>query len=185
MRLDHVQPTVVGNGPCAPASTGHGPVLRHLPTPAKTCRDSCRHLPETFPDTGECLMGCVGCVHATVSVQCHAWAALHHLLDTCQKFSSPKLCRRTYTENQCGLKHQMNQTDDVWTRPEPVDKCGQLQFRHCHHRGRRAFNLGHEATDTGLAYAPVSQAHGHHHSVQCFVLLHCSADQFGATPGGF
>ena len=24
---------------------------------------------------------------------------------------------------------------------------------------------GHEATDTGLAYAPVSQAHGHHHSV--------------------
>ena len=27
---------------------------------------------------------------------------------------------------------------------------------------------GHEATDTGLAYAPVSQAHGHHHSVQCF-----------------
>ena len=26
--------------------------------------------------------------------------------------------------------------------------------------------LGHEATDTGLAYAPVSQAHGHHHT-QC------------------
>ena len=24
---------------------------------------------------------------------------------------------------------------------------------------------GHEATDTGLAYAPVSQAHGHHHTV--------------------
>ena len=23
---------------------------------------------------------------------------------------------------------------------------------------------GHEATDTGLAYAPVSQAHGHHHT---------------------
>ena len=44
---------------------------------------------------------------------------------------------------------------------------------------------GHEATDTGRAYAPVSQAHGHHHSVQCFALLHCSADQFGATPGGF
>ena len=27
---------------------------------------------------------------------------------------------------------------------------------------------GHEATDTGLAYAPVSQAHGHNHIVQCF-----------------
>ena len=26
-------------------------------------------------------------------------------------------------------------------------------------------NLGHEVTDTGLAYAPVSQAHGHHHTV--------------------
>ena len=33
---------------------------------------------------------------------------------------------------------------------------------------------GHEATDTGLAYAPVSQAHGHHHTVQCFALLRCS-----------
>ena len=42
--------------------------------------------------------------------------------------------------------------------------------------GRRP--LGHEATDTGFAYAPVSQAHGHHHTVQCFALLHCSADQF-------
>ena len=27
---------------------------------------------------------------------------------------------------------------------------------------------GHEATETGLAYAPVSQAHGHNHMVQCF-----------------
>ena len=26
---------------------------------------------------------------------------------------------------------------------------------------------GHEATETGLAYAPVSQAHGHNHIVQC------------------
>ena len=31
--------------------------------------------------------------------------------------------------------------------------------------------VGHEAMDTGLAYAPVSQAHGHHHSVQCFASL--------------
>ena len=46
------------------------------------------------------------------------------------------------------------------------------------------FSGGHEATDTGLAYAPVSQAHGHHPSVQCFALLHCSADQFSTTPGG-
>ena len=44
---------------------------------------------------------------------------------------------------------------------------------------------GHEATDTGFAYAPVSQAHGHYHSVQCFALLHCSTDQFCTTPGGF
>ena len=36
-----------------------------------------------------------------------------------------------------------------------------------------------------LAYAPVSQAHGHHHAVQCFALLHCSADQFSTTPGDF
>ena len=43
---------------------------------------------------------------------------------------------------------------------------------------------GHEATDTGLAYAPVSQAHGHHHTVQCFALPHCSADHFCTTPGG-
>ena len=28
-------------------------------------------------------------------------------------------------------------------------------------------NPGHEATETGLAYAPVSQAHGHNHIVQC------------------
>ena len=27
---------------------------------------------------------------------------------------------------------------------------------------------GHEATETRLAYAPVSQAHGHNHIVQCF-----------------
>ena len=45
--------------------------------------------------------------------------------------------------------------------------------------------LGHEATDTGFAYAPVSQAHGHHHTVQCCALLHCSADQFYTTLGGF
>ena len=30
---------------------------------------------------------------------------------------------------------------------------------------------GHEATDTGLAYAPVSQAHGHHHIVQRFAFV--------------
>ena len=46
-------------------------------------------------------------------------------------------------------------------------------------------HFGHEATDTGFAYAPVSQAHRHHHSFECFALLHCSADQFCTTPGGF
>ena len=43
---------------------------------------------------------------------------------------------------------------------------------------------GQEATDTGLAYAPVSQAHGHHHSVQCFALLHSSTDQFSSAALG-
>ena len=43
---------------------------------------------------------------------------------------------------------------------------------------------GHEATDTGLAYAPVSQAHGLHHSVQCSASLHRGADRFCTTPGG-
>ena len=43
---------------------------------------------------------------------------------------------------------------------------------------------GHEAADTGLAYAPVSQAHGHHHSAQCFASLHRSAARFCTTPGG-
>ena len=38
---------------------------------------------------------------------------------------------------------------------------------------------GHDATDTGLAYAPVSQAHGHHHN-QCIVLLHCSTSISGS-----
>ena len=32
---------------------------------------------------------------------------------------------------------------------------------------------GHEATDTGLAYAPVSRAHGHHH-IQFNVLPCCT-----------
>ena len=50
--------------------------------------------------------------------------------------------------------------------------------------GATYLTKGHEATDTGLAYAPVSQAHGHHHIVQCFSLLHCSADQTCTTPGG-
>ena len=43
---------------------------------------------------------------------------------------------------------------------------------------------GHEATETGLAYAPVSQAHGHNHIVQCFACctaaLHC---RFGGGGG--
>ena len=42
---------------------------------------------------------------------------------------------------------------------------------------------GHEATDTGLAYAPVSQAHGHHHVVLCCALLHSSWDGGGGGAG--
>ena len=44
---------------------------------------------------------------------------------------------------------------------------------------------GHEATETGFAYAPVSQAHGHNHNCSMSCLLHCSVDQFCTTPGGF
>ena len=51
--------------------------------------------------------------------------------------------------------------------------------------GNRGGGGGDEATDTGLAYAPVSQAHGHHHTVQCFALLHCIVDQFCTTSAGF
>ena len=39
---------------------------------------------------------------------------------------------------------------------------------------------GHEATDTGLAYAPVSRAHGHNHIVQCF--SRCTAAQTSSVP---
>ena len=40
---------------------------------------------------------------------------------------------------------------------------------------------GHEATDTGLAYAPVSQAHGHHHT-QFNVLSCCTAVHTSSVP---
>ena len=39
---------------------------------------------------------------------------------------------------------------------------------------------GHEATEAGLAYAPVSQAHGHNHIVQCFSC--CTAAQTSSVP---
>ena len=39
---------------------------------------------------------------------------------------------------------------------------------------------GHEATETGLAYAPVSQAHGHNHIVQCFSC--CTVAQTSSVP---
>ena len=39
---------------------------------------------------------------------------------------------------------------------------------------------GHEATDTGLAYAPVSQVHGPNHIVQCF--SRCTATQTISVP---
>ena len=39
---------------------------------------------------------------------------------------------------------------------------------------------GHEATETGFAYAPVSQAHGHNHIVQCFA---CSTAARGGGGG--
>ena len=39
----------------------------------------------------------------------------------------------------------------------------------------------HEATDTGLAYAPVSQAHDHHHT-QFNVLPCCTAAQTSSVP---
>ena len=44
----------------------------------------------------------------------------------------------------------------------------------------RGSSLGHEATDTGLAYAPVSQAHGHNHIVQS--ISRCTAAQTSSVP---
>ena len=65
---------------------------------------------------------------------------------------------------------------------------GPGSMRACHARTFRprggSDRRGHEATDTGHAYAPVSQAHGHHHIVQCFSLLHSSADQDRRGGGG-
>ena len=47
--------------------------------------------------------------------------------------------------------------------------------------GNGAKCSGHEATDTGLAYAPVSQAHGHHHTR--FNVLPCyTAAQTSSVP---
>ena len=39
---------------------------------------------------------------------------------------------------------------------------------------------GHEATETGLQYAPVSQAHDHNHIVQCVSC--CTAAQTSSIP---
>ena len=39
---------------------------------------------------------------------------------------------------------------------------------------------GHEATETGLAYAPVSQAHSHNHIVQCVSC--CTAAHTSSVP---
>ena len=51
-----------------------------------------------------------------------------------------------------------------------------LKYNYSVHRAK-----GHEATDTGLAYAPVSQAHGHHHT-QFNVLPCCTAAQTSSVP---
>ena len=75
-----------------------------------------------------------------------------------------------------------------WFRGQKCRNTGVAVFwmSPCYHSGHILQTYkGHEATDTGFAYAPVSQAHGHHHIVQCFALLHYSADQFCTTPGGF
>ena len=45
---------------------------------------------------------------------------------------------------------------------------------------RRQQWCGHEATDTGLAYAPVSQANGHNHIVQR--ISRCTAAQTSSVP---
>ena len=66
--------------------------------------------------------------------------------------------------------------------PQSISTTGMVGHRRF--GGQAAMTGGHEATDTGLAYAPVSQAHGHHHTVQCFALLHCSVEQFCTTPRG-
>ena len=47
--------------------------------------------------------------------------------------------------------------------------------------GRDLLEWGHEAKNTGLAYAPVSQAHGHHHT-QFNVSPCCTAAQTCPVP---
>ena len=58
--------------------------------------------------------------------------------------------------------------------PTPVSSFPTVNAAPQRHPGEKGqYEQGHEATDTGLAYAPVSQAHGHHH-MQFIVLLGCS-----------
>ena len=50
--------------------------------------------------------------------------------------------------------------------------------------GGSSFQGGHEATDTGFAYAPVSQAHGHHHFRRGGGVLHITewmCKRFGSS----
>ena len=49
--------------------------------------------------------------------------------------------------------------------------------------GGKWAKMGHEATNTGFAYAPVSQAHGHHHSLQCFACCTAAQRRPGQTWG--
>ena len=62
-------------------------------------------------------------------------------------------------------KLQLKASNHMFVRPA-------LLINSTNHLTSRLFDWlthgGHEATDTGLAYAPVSQAHGHNHIVQCF-----------------
>ena len=58
------------------------------------------------------------------------------------------------------------------------ETCSFMRVRHVAMHG--TLSGGHEATETGLAYAPVSQAHGHNHIVQCVSC--CTAAQTSSVP---
>ena len=65
------------------------------------------------------------------------------------------------------------QRESVFWVGQPVERQWPLHFKiggraSANHAGetRRDGVRGHEATETGFAYAPVSQAHGHNHGVR-------------------
>ena len=103
----------------------------------------------------------MGCAHVCFSV----WHPFH----LCSSFMVSSLgcvllAKTTYLHCTTGLYSRGGgATPRSWTPTTPTINCWPEAPL-----GGGAMVGGHEATETGLAYAPVSQAHGHNHIVQCF-----------------